>query len=153
MFARPSRYWLLKKLLNLLASGFVHVEVRALLSNISLQTRYTYKGAPSLSFQVSGVPPDAVCHDPHYILLADFWLSDQFCSLAFSFSSLWTLGCSVRNNWAADSYDKCGVSHHWQTPLVLSCVPALMRLLQCVKRYVDSGLRIHMINVSPSMLR
>ncbi|KAF8322842.1 EXS family-domain-containing protein [Cantharellus anzutake] len=63
---------------------------------------------------------------------SDFWLGDQFCSLTFSLASLWTLACSVHNDWAPDSYEKCGLVHHWQTPFVLSCML--------------SGLRMHMIN-------
>lgn len=79
--------------------------------------------------------------------LADFWLGDQFCSLAFSLASLWTLGCSIHNDWRLGSSQKCGVTHHWRGPLLLSCLPSFIRFLQCMKRYTDSRLGVHMINV------
>ncbi|KAF8320212.1 EXS family-domain-containing protein [Cantharellus anzutake] len=90
-----------------------------------------------LTLFVSGLVP---------VEFSDFWLGDQFCSLTFSLASLWTLACSVHNDWAPDSYEKCGLAHHWQTPFVLSCMPSLIRFVQCLKRYSDSGLRMHMIN-------
>ena len=102
------------------------------------------------SFQASGnvIAPNAIESDLHVSLLTDFWLGDQFCSLSFSLASLWTLGCSLHNHWAPDSYTRCGLGNHWQTPFVLSSLPSIIRFLQCVKRYSDSGLYMHMINVS-----
>ncbi|KAF9513819.1 hypothetical protein BS47DRAFT_1295824 [Hydnum rufescens UP504] len=80
------------------------------------------------------------------IFSADFWMGDQLCSLTFSLSTLWTFGCAYQNHWLADTYTKCGVSKQWGVPFALSALPAVLRLIQCIKRYEDSGLYTHLIN-------
>lgn len=58
----------------------------------------------------------------------------------------------MENDWKADSWSKCGLSNHWPTPFVLSCLPSLIRFAQCLKRYADSGLYTHLINVRMNIL-
>ncbi|GLB42048.1 putative EXS family protein [Lyophyllum shimeji] len=60
---------------------------------------------------------------------ADFWMGDQLCSLAFSLSNLYLFG-----------------SPHWPAAFFLASLPLLVRLVQSVKRYYDSGLVTHLIN-------
>lgn len=77
----------------------------------------------------------------------DFWIGDQLCSLTFSLSTLWTFGCAYRNDWQADTFVVCGLSRQWGVPLALSALPSALRFIQCIKRYEDSGLYTHLINV------
>jgi hypothetical protein len=39
----------------------------------------------------------------------------------------------------------CPVTKMWITP-ILACLPPWWRLLQCIRRYRDSGERVHLIN-------
>ncbi|KAJ7211223.1 EXS-domain-containing protein [Mycena pura] len=76
----------------------------------------------------------------------DFWMGDQFCSLVFTLSNLTLVGClydeGFNSNWR-----KCGTtSRLWPLSFVLAILPFLIRLVQSVKRYVDSGLYTHLIN-------
>jgi hypothetical protein len=48
--------------------------------------------------------------------------------------------------WPEDIFTKCRSGASWPYALVLS-LPALSRLIQCLKRYYDSQLKIHLINV------
>lgn len=46
------------------------------------------------------------------------------------------------------SWRQCGsTSRYWPISLVLAILPFLVRLIQSIKRYVDSGLNTHLINV------
>ncbi|KAJ7906260.1 EXS family protein/ERD1/XPR1/SYG1 family protein [Mycena leptocephala] len=101
---KPSRYWLLKNVGKLLASGTRRVE------------------------------------------FADFWMGDQFCSLVFTLSNLYLVVClyveGFNSNWR-----ECGSkSRFWPLAFALAILPFLVRLIQSIKRYVDSGLNTHMIN-------
>lgn len=43
----------------------------------------------------------------------------------------------------------CGtVTNMWGVELVLLCLPQAFRLIQSVKRYVDSSMYMHLVNVS-----
>ena len=75
--------------------------------------------------------------------LEDFWLGDQLCSLCFSFSSLLVIFCLWR-----DGSGNCEVESHWSLPFVLNALPSFIRFIQCVRRYIDSHLYTHLINVS-----
>jgi hypothetical protein len=51
------------------------------------------------------------------------------------------------NGWPNDIFEVCPVGKRWPYALMM-CLPAISRLIQCVKRYHDSKIRIHLINVS-----
>lgn len=76
---------------------------------------------------------------------ADFWLGDEFCSLAFSMAHIFTVGCAYSHEWE-DVFFNCGSSTHWAT-LALLTAPYVSRLVQSIRRYYDSRLRTHLINV------
>lgn len=76
---------------------------------------------------------------------ADFWLGDQFCSLAFPIAHLYTIGCAYHVGWQ-DVFQQCGSSTHWIT-FALFSLPYLSRLVQSIRRYYDSKLPTHLINV------
>lgn len=77
----------------------------------------------------------------------DFWIGDQFCSLVFTLQGLFTLGCIYANDFSPDWQHQCGLgSPHWPAALVLAISPFVLRLVQSIKRYADSGLITHLIN-------
>ncbi|GJJ15013.1 hypothetical protein Clacol_009286 [Clathrus columnatus] len=75
---------------------------------------------------------------------ADFWLGDQFCSLAFSLAHIFTVGCAYSHSWE-DVFFNCGSTTHWAT-LALLTSPYVSRMVQSVRRYYDSRLPAHLIN-------
>ena len=75
------------------------------------------------------------------------YTSDQFCSLTFTLSNLYFVGCVYRENWD-DVWEKCSSSQHWGIPFLLASLPLFVRAVQSVKRYVDSRLYTHLVNVS-----
>ncbi|KAF8524328.1 EXS-domain-containing protein [Hysterangium stoloniferum] len=74
----------------------------------------------------------------------DFWLGDQFCSLAFSLTHLYTMGCAYSHHWDG-VFTNCGSTTHWIT-LAFLATPYASRLVQSVRRYYDSGLPTHLVN-------
>lgn len=55
------------------------------------------------------------------------------------------MSCAYRNHWPDDLYGVCPSGRTWPYAL-LACIPALIRLIQCLKRFYDSNLHIHLIN-------
>ena len=105
-----------------------------------------------------------------FIQFTDFWLgcvlhsiiawkmavfdeqlfSDQFCSLVFSLSNIYFLCCVYADGYGFDSdwRKKCASSSpRWPVPFVLTVLPLIVRLVQSIRRYVDSKLTTHLINV------
>ncbi|KAJ7512759.1 EXS-domain-containing protein [Mycena galericulata] len=77
---------------------------------------------------------------------ADFWMGDQFCSLVFTLSNLYLVVCLYAEGYNS-KWRQCGsASRFWPLAFVLGVLPFLVRLIQSVKRYVDSGLNTHMVN-------
>lgn len=64
----------------------------------------------------------------------DFFLGDIFCSLTYSMSDVAMFSCLVATN----EKGLCGSSHS-RAMGILSCLPSYWRLLQCLRRYADSG--------------
>lgn len=73
--------------------------------------------------------------------------SDQFCSLVFTLSNLYFIGCAYSGGFN-DHWVQCIGNRKWGVPFVLAALPLLVRLVQSVKRWVDSRLITHLINVS-----
>ncbi|KAJ7598997.1 EXS-domain-containing protein [Mycena floridula] len=77
---------------------------------------------------------------------ADFWLGDQYCSFVFTLSQLPLLVCSYANGFEG-SLKKCGSSaRFWPVMFLLATLPFFVRVVQSIKRYVDSGLSTHLVN-------
>ncbi|KAJ6487886.1 EXS-domain-containing protein [Mycena sanguinolenta] len=101
---KSSRYWLLRNVAKLLASGTRRVE------------------------------------------FSDFWLGDQFCSLVFTLSNLNLVVCVYADGFNSN-WNHCGSSSRfWPLSFALGILPFLVRVLQSIKRYSDSGLETHLIN-------
>lgn len=94
-----------------------------------------------------------------------FFLADELNSLAYSLQNIYFIACSCgllsitlynlvdelwlsdANKWPGNIFTVCPSGRSWPYALFL-CLPALSRLIQCLKRYHDSKLNIHLINVS-----
>lgn len=66
----------------------------------------------------------------------DFFLGDEMCSLTYTFSMVLLLGCASAKGWT-DLDDVCDTNRWWSNAAFLM-FPNLLRLLQCIRRYVDS---------------
>ncbi|CAD6576022.1 MAG: hypothetical protein TREMPRED_001560 [Tremellales sp. Tagirdzhanova-0007] len=120
IFRRSSRWWLLRVLFRVLTPGISRVEFIA------------------------------------------FFLADELNSLVYSIQSVYFLSCACpsfvlqasmimlkkrldAHSWPADVYTVCPSGQSWPYAILL-CLPALSRAIQCLKRYWDSRLGIHLIN-------
>ncbi|KAI0763435.1 EXS-domain-containing protein [Trametes elegans] len=83
----------------------------------------------------------------HRVEFADFWMGDQFCSLVFTLSHLYFVGC-VYATGLDSGWRRCTTNPgpKWGVPFLLASLPLLVRLVQSVKRWVDSRLITHLIN-------
>ncbi|KAJ2885452.1 Signal transduction protein [Coemansia aciculifera] len=73
----------------------------------------------------------------HRVEFRDFFLGDEMCSLTYTFSMVLLLGCASANSWT-NLDDVCNTTQWWSNAAFLM-VPNTFRLLQCIRRYVDSG--------------
>ncbi|KAJ3565291.1 hypothetical protein NP233_g7722 [Leucocoprinus birnbaumii] len=80
------------------------------------------------------------------VAFADFWMGDQLCSLVFNLSNLYFFICVYEQGFEVD-WNKCANQPAaWLVNFALAALPYLIRLVQCIRRYVDSGLNTHLIN-------
>jgi hypothetical protein len=92
--------------------------------------------------------------------------SDQYCSLVYTLSNIYFLGCVYLGepgggigteslpspDFAFDAtWKHCTTtspgSKVWVVPIIFALLPLLIRLVQSIKRYADSKLVTHLINV------
>ena len=73
---------------------------------------------------------------------ADFWLADQLNSLVpvlLDFQYMICFYATNEGNWStATDYNKC-VDKTWFIRPIVACLPAWLRLAQCIRRYRDTG--------------
>ncbi|GJE94840.1 SPX and EXS domain-containing protein [Phanerochaete sordida] len=81
----------------------------------------------------------------HRVEFADFWMGDQFCSLVFTLSNLFFIGCAYAGGFD-EHWTTCLVTKDWGVPFVLASLPLLARFVQSIRRWVDSRLVTHLIN-------
>ncbi|ODN94664.1 hypothetical protein L198_04805 [Cryptococcus wingfieldii CBS 7118] len=74
-----------------------------------------------------------------------FFLADELNSLTYSIQNVYFLSCAYANHWPDDVVNVCPSGRSWPYAIIV-CLPALSRLIQCLKRYNDSKLYIHLIN-------
>ncbi|OCF44626.1 hypothetical protein I317_01513 [Kwoniella heveanensis CBS 569] len=74
-----------------------------------------------------------------------FFLADELNSLIYSIQNIYFLSCGYAHKWPSDVFGVCKSGKTWPYALLL-CLPAASRFVQCVKRYHDSQLKIHLIN-------
>lgn len=76
----------------------------------------------------------------------DFWIGDQLCSFIFTISNIPLFVCVYLDKFS-DDWQKCkNSSRTWPIAFGLAIIPFIIRLVQCIKRYVDSKLVTHLIN-------
>ncbi|KIY70691.1 EXS-domain-containing protein [Cylindrobasidium torrendii FP15055 ss-10] len=81
------------------------------------------------------------------VKFSDFWLGDQMTSLGFVFGSLPLFVCTYTTGFQPDWSDKCGnKTNIWLGAFVLAALPLLIRLVQSMRRFADSGLHTHLLN-------
>lgn len=73
---------------------------------------------------------------------------DQFCSLIFTLSNLFFVACAYSHGLDVNWQRCTSQNRNWGVPFVLAALPLLVRTVQSVKRWVDSRLVTHLINVS-----
>ncbi|KAL1412764.1 Xenotropic and polytropic retrovirus receptor 1 [Vanrija albida] len=74
-----------------------------------------------------------------------FFIADELNSLVYTIQNVYFLSCVYGNHWPDNAYAVCPSGSSWQYAL-LGALPPLVRLIQCLKRYHDSGLQIHLVN-------
>ena len=72
---------------------------------------------------------------------------DQLCSLAFPLGNIYFVACSYARGFQSPSFQKCSKPSLWAVPLLLSTLPLVARFGQSIRRWWDSGLITHLINV------
>jgi len=73
--------------------------------------------------------------------------SDQLCSIAFSLSGIYFVGCSYVVGFHSDRFETCSQATPWAVPFLLGALPLLARFLQSLRRWSDSNLvSSHLIN-------
>ncbi|VDB96024.1 unnamed protein product [Peniophora sp. CBMAI 1063] len=82
----------------------------------------------------------------HRVEFADFWLGDQFCSLVFFLGNIYYVGCAYHIGFDEHTAATCSRPALWGVPFLIGSLPLLARLVQSIRRYVDSGLYTHLIN-------
>ncbi|KNG51824.1 signal transduction protein [Stemphylium lycopersici] len=74
----------------------------------------------------------------------DFYMGDMFCSLTYSMSGIALFFCLYAHDWS--NPPQCNSSHLRVTGF-LSALPGVWRLLQCLRRYKDTGNKFpHLLN-------
>ncbi|KAF8549650.1 EXS-domain-containing protein, partial [Imleria badia] len=78
----------------------------------------------------------------------DFWLGDQFCSLIYSLSGTYFVGCfyTPYDPRAQEAWSTCGTAENWEWYYLLAVLPFAVRFAQSLRRYRDSNLPTHLIN-------
>ena len=73
----------------------------------------------------------------------DFFLGDMFCSQTYAIGNMELFFCLYAQNWTDEP--QCNSSNS-RLMGFLQCLPGIWRLLQCFRRYHDSGLWTHLAN-------
>ncbi|CCA74266.1 related to putative phosphate transporter 1 [Serendipita indica DSM 11827] len=74
----------------------------------------------------------------------DFFLGDQYCSMVYTLTSLYWMGCLYGSHWTLP-WGQCELPS-WGVPWLLATLPSWIRLVQCVRRYFDSWQYLHLVN-------
>ena len=79
---------------------------------------------------------------------------DQLCSLSFSLTNLYFIGCIYSSGFSGLDWDRhCNTKGpQWVVHFLLAGLPFFCRLVQSLRRWYDSRLGAHLINVSDPYL-
>ena len=67
----------------------------------------------------------------------DFFLGDQYNSLIYSFANIPLFFCLYAKSWSPNALTQCNSSHSRALGF-FTTLPPIWRLLQCVRRYIDT---------------
>ncbi|KLT45695.1 EXS-domain-containing protein [Cutaneotrichosporon oleaginosum] len=83
---------------------------------------------------------------PESVAVTTWPLAWTLNSLVYTLQNFMFMGCVYAKHWPGDrTFHVCKTGQSWPYAL-LAALPPLSRLIQCLKRYYDSGLYIHLIN-------
>ena len=68
---------------------------------------------------------------------------DQLCSLAFTLSGIYFVGCSYHVGFYSDPFERCTQATPWGIPFLLGALPLMARFLQSLRRWSDANLNSH----------
>lgn len=74
-----------------------------------------------------------------------FFMADELNSLTYSIQNIMFIACCYGKSWPGDVNHQCIIGASWPYALLATLAP-LSRLIQCLKRWYDSRLWIHLIN-------
>jgi hypothetical protein len=147
MWRRSSRWWFLKSVGRLLTSGMTRVEVRtALYDRLSCSSALTFS-RPVVHRFLALVCTAPVLPPVCLPILNPCPIRDQFCSLVFTLSNLYFVGCVYRGDFVEGPQRCSSLRAYWPVTFLLSALPLFVRLVQSLRRYADSRLITHLINV------
>ena len=72
---------------------------------------------------------------------------DQLCSLAFPLGNIYFVVCSYAQGFGSNPFHKCSKPALWGVPFLFAALPLVARFGQSIRRWWDSGLVTHLINV------
>ncbi|KAN0085736.1 EXS family domain containing protein [Tylopilus felleus] len=91
----------------------------------------------------------------------DAWLGDQLCSLEYSFSNLFFVGCfytrfvknaSLYDSKVQEAWSTCSVAQNWGWYYLLGMLPYIVRFIQCLRTYRDSKVPLQLVNAGKYMM-
>jgi hypothetical protein len=74
--------------------------------------------------------------------------SDQLTSLVFFLGNIYFVACSYHIGFQNHPMQICSSPRLWGIPYMVAVIPLFIRLVQSIRRWFDSGLYTHLINVS-----
>lgn len=119
--------------------------MRALVLIWPLLSTHTYISLQVLSLLSRGRAQFSHLFDSDHLVILPLTLSCTCLGSLRSGSSLRFLGCAQNAHWEGDIYAQCNQYNSW-VPTLLGCIPPLARMLQCLQRWRESGMRIQLIN-------
>ena len=154
VFHRSSRVWLFKKFASLIISGVKRVEV--CLRHWLIVVAWAHRVA--LSSLISGWGLSTFLDDfPRFLPMLTFSFQhpprDQLCSLSFSLTNIYFIGCIYRYQFGPNWDYHCSTeTPQWVVHFLLAGAPYFCRLVQSIRRWYDTRSTTHLINVSGSYL-
>ena len=141
VMSRESRWWFLRKVARLLSSGFSRVEVsRSLFEHAVHIMTYNQFSDFWLGCALSAMAKRLIVDILHHF-------RDQFCSLTFPLGNIYFIACSYTRGFGSHPFQECSKPTLWGVPFLLGILPFVARFGQSIRRWWDSGLTTHLINV------
>ena len=162
IFRRSSRYWLLRVLFRVCTPGYSRVEVCQLYSLLSNEppadagqfiafflademNRWVGEYETIIFQRIADLVAKVSCGPSRTSI--SWRVHVRFIRFHPRSSSSSSSPVSDTKHWPADTFQQCPVGQRWPYGVILGFAP-LARLIQCLKRYHDSGIGIHLVNVS-----